>query len=136
VSADYRVTAAREFLDAITPYPVASRPHSVLQREDAELRRILGQLLTYVDDTEDEERQHDVTGLTVSGGARISPAGMLILASALPDAAEYREGRAGDSFCADCEAAPEGLCETHSAELDQRDVYVALGRDLGIEVGA
>ena len=46
---DQRVEQAREFLDAIIEYKVASRPISVLQREDAELRRMLGQLLDVID---------------------------------------------------------------------------------------
>ncbi len=46
---DQRVVRAREFLDAIVEYKVASRPLSVLQREDAELRRMLGQLLDVID---------------------------------------------------------------------------------------
>lgn len=50
-AADQRVIAAREFLDAITDYKVTSRPLSVLQREDAELRRMVGQLLDVIDGT-------------------------------------------------------------------------------------
>jgi hypothetical protein len=46
---DQRVVMAREFLDAIAEYKVASRPLSVLQREDAELRRLVGQLLDVID---------------------------------------------------------------------------------------
>src|SRR5258708_29946821 len=46
--ADQRVEHAREFLDAIRPYKVADRPHSVLVREDAELRRFVGQLLDVI----------------------------------------------------------------------------------------
>jgi hypothetical protein len=46
---DQRVTMAREFLDCIVEFKVASRPLSVLQREDAELRRMVGQLLDVID---------------------------------------------------------------------------------------
>src|SRR5258708_37733147 len=46
--ADQRVAHAREFLDAIRPYKVADRPHSVLMREDADLRRFVGQLLDVI----------------------------------------------------------------------------------------
>jgi hypothetical protein len=87
MSADQRIVQARELLDAITPYPVATRPHSVLMREDADLRWVLAQLLTLVDDYQAEEREHDVTGLTPSGGARISPTDLLTVLGALSDAA-------------------------------------------------
>lgn len=46
---DVRVVQAREFLDLICEYAVATRPHSVLMREDAELRRMVGQLLDVID---------------------------------------------------------------------------------------
>lgn len=51
VPEDPRVALSREFLDAIRLYPVASRPISVLQREDAELRRMLGKVLDYIAET-------------------------------------------------------------------------------------
>jgi len=42
---DQRVITAREYLECIAPYKVTSRPLSVLRREDAELRRMLGAVL-------------------------------------------------------------------------------------------
>jgi len=42
--------------------------------------------------------------------------------------------RTPDSFCTGCEDHPAGLCEDHAADLDLTDAYLALGRELGIEV--
>ena len=53
---DQRVTAAREFLDAIIEYKAASRPVSVLQREDAELRRMLAAVPLPADDLQGVHR--------------------------------------------------------------------------------
>jgi hypothetical protein len=50
---------------------------------------------------------------------------------ALADALEYRTPSAD---CEDCDAHPAGLCNDHVADLDLTDAYVALGRELGIEV--
>jgi hypothetical protein len=57
-----------------------------------------------------------------------------VLASALADASGYREGRASDNFCADCEADPAGLCPDHAADLDLHDAYVGLAAGLGLEL--
>ena len=54
-----------------------------------------------------------------------------VLGQALADAIEYRTP---GSDCADCDAHPAGLCEDHGADLDLTDSYLALGRELGIEV--
>jgi hypothetical protein len=54
-----------------------------------------------------------------------------VLASALSDAIAYRTP---EGFCADCEAHPAGLCLDHAADLDLTDAYLALARELGIEV--
>ena len=56
-----------------------------------------------------------------------------VLAAGLADAADFREGRASDSSCADCEAHPAGLCDDHSADLDLHDAYVQLAAELGLE---
>jgi hypothetical protein len=57
-----------------------------------------------------------------------------VLGQALADAADYREARGGDSYCAECEASPAGLCDLHAADMDQAGAYLELARDLGIEV--
>jgi hypothetical protein len=54
-----------------------------------------------------------------------------VLGQALADAIERRTP---EGFCAKCEARPEGLCNDCSADLDLTDAYLALGRELGIEV--
>ena len=47
---DQRVITAREYLECIAPYKVTDRPLSVLQREDAELRRMLAAVLAAIDE--------------------------------------------------------------------------------------
>ena len=111
---DQRVTAAREYLDAIRPYKVSQRPHSVLVREAAELRRQLGQVL-------------DVIGQ----GAALTADQREVLSRALADALEWRQP---SGVCHDCDASSAGLCADHASDLDRTDAYLALARDLGIEV--
>jgi hypothetical protein len=48
---DPRVIAAREFLVSARKRKVIDLPPSVLTREDAELRRLLGQVLDYIDES-------------------------------------------------------------------------------------
>jgi hypothetical protein len=65
-----------------------------------------------------------------------SPGGMdngqrEVLGQALAHAIERRTP---EGFCADCEVRPEGLCNECAADLDLTDAYLALGRELGIEV--
>lgn len=54
MSADQRVTYAREFLTGARKHKVAELPPSVLMREDAELRRQLGQVLDVAAELEAE----------------------------------------------------------------------------------
>jgi hypothetical protein len=54
-----------------------------------------------------------------------------VIGQALADAIEYRTPPAD---CEDCDAHPAGLCNDHAADLDLTDAYLALGRELGIEV--
>ena len=51
--------------------------------------------------------------------------------AALDDAAEAREARGCDNFCADCAGSPAGLCESHAADLDACHAYRALRAQLG-----
>ena len=64
-----------------------------------------------------------------------SPGGMdtgqrEVLAQALADAIACRSTEP----CVDCIADPSGMCNDHAADLDLTDAYLALGRELGIEV--
>ena len=67
-----------------------------------------------------------------------SPGGMdagqrEVLAAALADAIEHRTSAGA---CEDCDTRPEGLCNDHAADLDLTDAYIALSRELGIEVAS
>jgi hypothetical protein len=132
MTADQRVTAARELLDAVMPYPVAGRPVSVLRREDAELRRMLRQLLDLLADYEDAAEDETASHATLWGGAHIVAADMqAALGQALADAVSYRDP---SGACPDCEASPSGLCLDHEAGAGKAGSYRALARDLGVEL--
>jgi hypothetical protein len=126
---DQRVIAAREFLAGPRKRKVSELPPSVLAREDAELRRLLGKALDVIADYEDEELDENVTQVTTSGGAYIAPADVRTLPDVLADAVAHREPAA---YCA--AYGDEGLCDTHAAGLDSANAYRALARALGIEV--
>jgi hypothetical protein len=67
-------------------------------------------------------------------GAPESLAGLgerAILRHALADAIAFRSP---EGICPDCDAHPASLCEDHAEDLDKTDAYLALARDLGIEV--
>jgi len=51
--------------------------------------------------------------------------------AALDDAAEAREARGCDNFCADCADSPDRLCESHAADLDACGAYRVLRAQLG-----
>jgi hypothetical protein len=114
-AADLRVAAAREFLRHVRTGPKpAALPRQALDRETAELCKLLGQVLDYVDShPAADEGQREV------------------LARALADAVAYRDP---DGHCLDCAGHPAGLCDEHAADLDLTDAYLALGKELGIEV--
>jgi len=59
VSADQRVELARRFLAEARRRPVDTLPPSLLTREVAELRRLLGQVLGVLADRQAETRQLD-----------------------------------------------------------------------------
>jgi hypothetical protein len=115
---DSRITAAAEFLTSARKRKVGELPHSVLLREAAELRRLLGQ------------------ALDVIGSQPILDAGIRhTLVQVFADAISYRESHLGVR-CVPCEVHPAGLCEVHAAHLDLADRYRILGCDVfGIEVG-
>ncbi len=57
MSADQRVTSAREFLAGARRRKVGQLPPSLLMRECAELRRLLGQVLDVLAETRDAARR-------------------------------------------------------------------------------
>jgi hypothetical protein len=108
--------AARGFLAHLQagPAPAALR-RSAVDREAAELRKLLGQVLDCA----------DARSGVLNDGQRE------VLGQALADAITYRDPA---GFCPGCEAHPAGLCDDHAADLDLTDAYMALPRELGIEV--
>lgn len=117
MTADQRLAAASEYLGHARGVQIGQVPHPALRRMAAELRRQLGQVL-------------DV----ISGGVIVSADQLEVLASALADAAEYREKRASDGTCQACDTSPAGLCADHEADFDLSDSYRELAAELGIEV--
>ena len=109
-----RIDQAREFLDGARRHKVTELPPSVLTRELAEARRQLGQLLDVI-----------AQGAVLDDGQREA------IGQALADAIQFRD-RGGR--CPRCEASPAGLCDDHAEDLDKTGAYLALARELGIEV--
>jgi hypothetical protein len=122
VTADQRVTAARDYLDSIRPHKPSARPHSVLVREAAELRRQLGQVLAAIAD--------GTTALRRNGSASLSPADVVTVLGALDHAADALADRAAQ-HCDDCVRHPSGACESHVDDLDQAAEYKAVSGRLG-----
>jgi hypothetical protein len=121
VTGDMRVTAAREYLDAIRPHKVTTRPPSVLVRECAELRRMLGQVLDVIDSQ---------APAVLAGNFDLTPEQVRTVLDALDDAADWREFRA-TSTCQACAEHPAELCEEHQADLDRVDAYRQVARQIG-----
>ena len=133
MTADQRVTNAREYLGYAREVRVADLPHTAVVRLAAELRRQLGQVLDVVtelsriiDDYEDGERLRAATHTDVDGGVWLIPPDALTLVAALDDAAELLRDRVG--YCAEC-GIP--LCDGCTDRLARADAYDALGRTLG-----
>ena len=114
-------------------------PHPTDQRREdcaARARQVLAEL----PETEDDDRPWYWIGRLETALRSLadvaSPGGMdtgqrEVLGQALADAIKHRTP---EGFCAECEVRPEGLCNDHAADLDLTDAYLALGRELGIEV--
>lgn len=112
MTADQRVTSAREFLAGARRRKVTDLPPSLLERECAELRRLLGQMLDVVD---------EATTLT--------PADLRTVRDALDVAADTKRDSAAN--CPDCPHTEGGLCTTCDSRLTRADEYDNLAARLG-----
>jgi hypothetical protein len=93
------------------------------------IRAVLGRF-----DWERDDRQlalEAIERIASAPGAALSAEQLAVLGHALGDTIAWATN---DDFCHVCEAAPAGVCPDHQAELDQRDAYIKLARELGIEV--
>jgi hypothetical protein len=115
VSADVRVTAARDFLTAISSRSAATLPPSVLVREDAELRRHLRRVLDVAADFEVTAIDDEVTQVRVYGGIYFSPADTLTVLAALNEAA----------LCAEQEHLPSSPADEQAAAY--RELHSRIG---------
>jgi hypothetical protein len=113
MTADQRVTLAREYLAGARQRDINHLPPSRLMSELAETRRQLGQVLAAVAD-----QARPLTG-----------AQLATVLGALEVAAEYKRDRA--AACPDCEAHPAELCGTCEYRLATADDYDALAATLG-----
>jgi hypothetical protein len=108
---------------------------------EASVRRLLAEALEHVRlllDSSDEADRHedlmDEAGLGedyIETLRVVKPGQAEVLASALADAIAYRTP---EGFCRDCEDSPSALCGEHAADLDLTDAYLALARELNLEV--
>jgi hypothetical protein len=113
-TADQRVIQAREYLTGARRRKVSELPQSVVAREDAELRRLLGQVLDYVTES-----------------VSLSDDQLVTLGQALGDAVAWHTDT---EPCGSCEYAAPTLCAEHAEAVRLRDAYIRLSRELGIEV--
>jgi hypothetical protein len=113
VTADARVTTAREYLDGARRRKVSELPPSLLIRECAELRRALGQVLDVLSQA-----------VTLDGDQAAT------VLDALDFAAEYRRCRASLT-CPACNDHPAWLCEDHATDLDRADEYDRVAGQIG-----
>jgi hypothetical protein len=106
---DVRVVAARKALAELPEADDNERPYFWVGR----LRSALADLVSVAAPGGMDNGQRELLGL------------------ALADAISYRTP---EGFCRDCETHPAGLCEDHAADLDLTDAYLALARELHVEV--
>lgn len=110
---DPRVISAREYLLHLGRGPEpAGLPRGALNVEAAELRDLLRGVLDYV-----------------TASVALTDEQLAVLGHALGDAIAWATN---DDVCHVCEQSPSGVCPAHQVELDQRDAYIGLGRELGL----
>ncbi len=115
MSADPRVTSARQALAEPGPRHDVLLPASVLTRMFYELRRQLAAVLAVID----------------GQPPALAAEQLGVLRQALGDAIARREPA---GFCIDCDAHPAGLCCDHAEDLDWCDAYGELASALGVEL--
>jgi hypothetical protein len=114
-------------------------PHPAPPLEDARIA-VARQALAELPDASDNERPYfwlgrltttlrDLVAIAAPGG--LDNGQRELVGRALADAISYRTP---EGFCRDCETHPAGLCEDHAADLDLTDAYLALARELHVEV--
>ena len=108
---DFRVTAARKVVAELPDADDNERPYFWIGR----LRTAVEQLL-------------DVAAPAPGG---LDNGQREVLGQLVADGLDYRTP---EGFCEDCDVRPEGLCCDHAADLDLTDAYLALARELSIEV--
>jgi hypothetical protein len=130
---DPRSVAAHAWFEAAIGYDFAALPEASVRRLFAEGLELFRQLLDVADEADMAEDRRDELGFDdyLDVLRVVKPEQAETLGQALADAIEHRTpaGR-----CEECEARPEGLCDDHAADLDLTDAYLALARELGIEV--
>jgi hypothetical protein len=112
VTADQRVTDAREFIGSALPRHDVLLPASVLTRMFYELRRHALALLETLD------ARRPVTEVGADGSAALAPADLVEVLGALDHAAGFLAERAAQ-WCEDCARHPANACEAHVDDLDQ-----------------
>jgi hypothetical protein len=105
---DVHLAAARKTLAELPPAEDIEQPYFWIGR----LRTALAELAAVASPGGMDTGQREVVG------------------QALADAIASRSTEP----CVDCVEHPAGLCNDHAADLDLTDAYIALGRELGIEV--
>ena len=119
---DQRITLAREYLDEARGRSAGTElPRLILERELAETRRHLGQVLDVID---------GLAPAVLAGNYDLTPAQVATVLAAVADAVAYRTAGA-DARCEDCMAHPAGCCDRHADDLDQAGAYRQLARELG-----
>lgn len=126
MTADPRVTAARQFIEEARPRHDVLLPASVLTRMFYELRRHAAGLLAVIDAAPEAPE---------AGGRVLSRADLEGIYSALADAAACIEDRAARQ-CDACDAHHANLCAQHDADLDTVTAYRALAARLGQDASA
>jgi hypothetical protein len=116
---DLRITAAAEFLNHARKHRPGELSASQLVREDAELRRQLGQVLDVVGDAPQNVVRFPGPASPPRGSMAYDAA---LALDALAVAAEYRRYRASLP-CQACERAPDGVCDDHVTDAERASEY-------------